>query len=173
MLRKFSIGLRLTLAFSLLTLILALTSVVSIYKINIISKQINTVVDLRMPTSQASASVLNGVNHALGALRGWMLLGKEKFKIERQLAWDTEITPAIAVLDTMSVNWTNPENKARLNEMKTLLRSFEKEQLNFNLFKSRKSEKSETILEAFKKVQTKSVAETLCCKNFFCVSCRN
>ena len=129
MLRKFSIGLRLTLAFSLLTLILALTSVVSIYKINIISKQINTVVDLRMPTSQASASVLNGVNHALGALRGWMLLGKEKFKIERQLAWDTEITPAIAVLDTMSVNWTNPENKARLNEMKTLLRSFEKEQL--------------------------------------------
>ena len=129
MLRKYSIGLRLTLAFSFLTLILAITSVVSIYKINVISKQINTVVDLRIPTSQASASVLNGINHALAALRGWMLLGKDKFRIERQLAWDTEIIPAIALLDKMSVNWTNPENKAHLNEVKTLLRSFEKEQL--------------------------------------------
>lgn len=129
MLRKYSIGSRLSIAFSLLTLILALTSVVSIYKINVIAKQADMVVDLRIPTSQASASVLNGVNHALAALRGWMLLGTDKFRIERQLAWDTEITPAIAVLDTMSVNWTNPENKERFNEMKTLLRSFEKEQL--------------------------------------------
>jgi len=129
MLRKYSIGLRLIAAFGLLTLILALTSVVSIYKINVISKQANAVVDLRIPTSQASASVLNGVNHALAALRGWMLLGKDKFSIERQLAWDTEIKPGIAVLDKLSVNWTNPENKKRLNEMKTLLRSFEDVQI--------------------------------------------
>ena len=129
MLRKYSIGLRLIAAFSLLTLILALTSVVSIYKINVISKQANTVVDLRLPTSQASASVLNGVNHALAALRGWMLLGKDKFKIERQLAWDTEINPAIITLEKMSANWTNPENKIRLSEIKSLLKSFEQEQL--------------------------------------------
>jgi methyl-accepting chemotaxis protein len=147
MLRKYSIGLRLSLAFSFLTLILALTSVVSIYKINVISKQINTVVDLRIPTSQASASVLNGVNHALAALRGWMLLGKDKFRIERQLAWDTEIIPAIALLDKMSVNWTNPENKARLNEMKTLLRSFEKEQIKIeNIAQTQQNIPSITML---------------------------
>ena len=91
MLRKFSIGSRLIVAFSLLTLILAINSLVSLYQINVISKKANTVVELRMPTAQASASVLNGDNHALAALRGWMLLGKEKFKIERQLAWDKEI----------------------------------------------------------------------------------
>jgi len=129
MLRKFSIGSRLIVAFSLLTLILAINSLVSLYQINVISKKANTVVELRMPTAQASASVLNGVNHALAALRGWMLLGKDKFKIERQLAWDTEINPAIVTLEKMSANWTNPENKIRLNEMKSLLKSFEQEQL--------------------------------------------
>ena len=85
MLRKFKISSRLIVAFSLLTLILAITSIISIYQINTISKRANTVVDLRIPTSQASASVLNGVNHALAALRGWMLLGKDKFKSENNI----------------------------------------------------------------------------------------
>ena len=129
MLRKFSIGSRLIVAFSLLTLILAISSLVSLYQVNAISKKTNTVVELRIPTAQATASVLNGVNHALAALRGWMLLGKDKFKIERQLAWDTEINPAIATLDKVSVNWTNTENKIHLSEIKSLLKSFEQEQL--------------------------------------------
>jgi methyl-accepting chemotaxis protein len=128
MLRKYKIGARLIAAFSLLTLVLAITSIVSIYQISAITKQANTVVDLRLPTAQASASVLNGVNHALAALRGWILLGNNKFKEERQLAWDTEIKPAITVLDKMSLNWTNPENKVRLKEMKALLIRFEQDQ---------------------------------------------
>jgi len=130
MLRKFKISSRLIAGFTLLTLILAVTSLLSIYQINLITKKANTVVDLRMPTAQASASVLNGVNHALAALRGWMLLGKDKFKNERQLAWDKEITPAIVTLDKMSVNWTNPKNVIHLKEMKALLNSFEQEQIN-------------------------------------------
>jgi len=128
MLRKFKISTRLITGFTLLTLILVVTSFISIYQVNVITKQANAVAELRMPTAQASASVLNGVNHALAALRGWMLLGKDKFKDERQLAWDTEITPAMATLDKMSVNWTNPKNVTRLKEMKTLLSSFDTEQ---------------------------------------------
>ena len=130
MLRKFKIGRRLIFGFTILTLILALTSLISIYQINLMTKKANTVVDFRMPTAQASASVLNGTNHALAALRGWMLLGKDKFKNERQLAWDEEITPAIAILDKMSVNWTNPKSITRLKEIKVLLNSFEEEQKN-------------------------------------------
>ena len=116
--------------FLLLVLILALSSISSIFQISSITKNANNVVELRIPTAQASASVLNGVNHALAALRGWMLLGKDKFKAERQLAWDTEITPAMTTLDKMSANWTNPKNITRLKEMKALLKDFEQEQKN-------------------------------------------
>ncbi len=130
MLRKLKISTRLMAGFTLLILVLTITSLISIYQINAMSKKANVVVELRMPTALASASVLNGVNHALAALRGWMVLGKDKFKNERQIAWDTEITPAIATLDKMSENWTNPNNITRLKEMKTLLNSFEQEQIN-------------------------------------------
>lgn len=116
--------------FLVLVLILAVSSISSIVQIGSITKNANKVVELRIPTAQASASVLNGLNHALAALRGWMLLGKDNFKAERQLAWDAEITPAITTLDEMSVNWTNPENITRLKEMKALLKAFEQEQKN-------------------------------------------
>ena len=43
--------------------------------------------DLRAPTAQASLKVLNGVNYSLAGLRGWMLLGNEKFKQDRVDAW--------------------------------------------------------------------------------------
>jgi len=130
MIRRIKISSRLTIGFLILVLILAMSSLSSIYQISAITKNANKVVELRIPTAQASASVLNGVNHALAALRGWMLLGKDKFKVERQLAWDAEITPAITTLDTMSANWTNHENITRLNDMKALLKDFEQEQKN-------------------------------------------
>jgi methyl-accepting chemotaxis protein len=130
MIRKMKISTRLTVGFSMLVIILAMSSLSSILQITSITKNANNVVELRIPTAQASASVLNGVNHALAALRGWMLLGKDKFKTERQLAWDKEITPAITTLSKISVNWTNPQNITRLNEMKTLLKDFRQEQKN-------------------------------------------
>ncbi len=130
MIRKIKISSRLTTGFLILVLILGISSISSIFQIASITKNANKVVELRMPTAQASASVLNGVNHALAALRGWMLLGKDKFKAERQLAWDTEIIPAMTTLNEMSASWTNPKNLTRLKEMKALLKGFEEEQKN-------------------------------------------
>lgn len=128
MLRNFKISTRLIVGFSLLTAILVTTSFITLTEINRITTQAGKVVELRIPTSQSSASVLNGVNHALAALRGWILLGEDKFKNERQIAWDSEIKPAVATLEQMSKHWTNPENVTRLNELKSLLNDFEYEQ---------------------------------------------
>ncbi|MBA6256831.1 MULTISPECIES: methyl-accepting chemotaxis protein [unclassified Colwellia] len=130
MIKKLKISSRLAVGFLLLILIFTISSVNSIFEITTITKSANKVVELRIPTAQASASVLNGVNHALAALRGWMLLGKDKFKDERQSAWDIEITPAIATLDKMSANWTNPKNIIKLKEIKALLKDFNQEQKN-------------------------------------------
>lgn len=130
MIRRIKISSRLTVGFLMLVLILAISSISSIFQITSITNNANKVVELRIPTAQASASVLNGVNHALAALRGWMLLGEEKFKTERKLAWDTEIIPAIAILNKMSANWTNPDNIGRLKELEALLESFKRQQQN-------------------------------------------
>jgi methyl-accepting chemotaxis protein len=84
------------------------------------------IVALRIPTSQNSAQIQNGINHALAALRGYMILGKEKFQEERNFAWREEIDKPMDFLKKVSVNWTNPKNVERLAEMDTLLKDFRK-----------------------------------------------
>ncbi len=126
--RNFKIGKRLMFGFAALMIIIAIASFNAIWQIKGLEKQSQKVIQLRVPTAAASASVLNGVNHALAALRGWIILGEGKFKDERQIAWDTEIKSSLAILEEKSIHWTNPENIARLAELKTLLQEFEKEQ---------------------------------------------
>ena len=93
------------------------------------SKQIK---DLRSPTARSSLMLLNGVNHSLAALRGWILIGHEeggeKFKTERSYAWSEEIYRSIEDMDRLSEDWTNPENVERLRLIKILLKQFENHQ---------------------------------------------
>ena len=82
------------------------------------------VVDLRVPTAQSSLMMLNGINHSLAALRGWMILGKDKFRVERAKAWDEEITPSLNKMQEFAKGWTNPKNIERLNIIKAKLTEF-------------------------------------------------
>ncbi len=126
--RNLKIGKRLMIGFSVLVIIIAIASFNAIWQIKELQTQSQKVVELRVPTTAASASILNGINHALAALRGWMILGKDKFKSERALAWESEINSSLAILEEKSVNWTNPENLKRLAELKSLLADFAVEQ---------------------------------------------
>ncbi len=123
-----TIGSKLALIF---VLILTVTSSAFLYNIFNAKKGLATtdkVVDLRVPTAQNSLMMLNGINHALSALRGWMILGKEKFKQERQYAWKKEINAPYAFLQEKSKNWTNPQNITRLKRIGELLELFKIEQ---------------------------------------------
>ncbi len=122
------LGTKLTLIF---TIILAITSSAFIYNITNAKKVMvkgSRISELRMPTAQSSLMMLNGINHALSSLRGWMILGKDKFKQERQFAWETEIDASYIFLQEKSKNWTNPENITRLNRIHQLLAQFKIEQ---------------------------------------------
>lgn len=68
--------------------------------------------------------MLNGINHSLAALRGWMILGKDKFKVEREKAWSEEITPSLNTMQEFAKNWTNPKNVERLKIIQTKLTEF-------------------------------------------------
>ena len=93
-----------------------------------VSQLSNRVSDLRLPTLDASKSMLSGVNRSLAGLRGYMLLGKDIFKAERKAAWEEDMLPALAFLTDISKNWTNPDNVAKLEQIKTELAEFQKAQ---------------------------------------------
>ncbi len=90
--------------FAVLITLIAVSSISAIWQINGINQQAQKVISLRLPTAQASASILNGVNHALPALRGWIILGNDRFKGEGKIAWDTEVNTALVTLNKMSIN---------------------------------------------------------------------
>lgn len=123
---NFKIGKKLGVGFGSMALIIAMIIAAITYQSNLISRVSSRVTDVRVPTANASLKMLNGSNHALAALRGWMLLGNDKFVIERDSAWKEEIWPAYNYLKEASKNWTNPENVERLAKMEKILPEFER-----------------------------------------------
>ncbi len=81
------------------------------------------VIEQRFPTNLAGHDLTNGVNYSLAALRGYMILGKETFKQQRQEAWQA-IDHDLSVMTEMSKNWTAAENVEALNELKAVMAEF-------------------------------------------------
>ena len=75
---------------------------------------------LRAPTAKLGVELLNGVNYSLASLRGYMLLGKEKFKNHRASAWQDQINPGLTKMTELSKDWTVKANKEKIVELKDL-----------------------------------------------------
>jgi methyl-accepting chemotaxis protein len=123
--KDLKVGQKIGLGFSLVALILLLTIAITMFQTGKSRGITNKVLDLRVPTSQASLMMMNGMNHFLAALRGWILLGKDKFKTERMTAWTDEIYPSIEEMKEFSYKWTDPANIERLNIIEGKLADFE------------------------------------------------
>ena len=122
--RNLGVGAKIGLGYALVTLVLIGAVLTTIWQVRRTADITNRVVDLRVPTAQASLGMLNGMNHSLAALRGWIILGKDKFKDERGIAWSQEIEPAMATMKEFAVNWTDPKNIERLNVIESKLADF-------------------------------------------------
>lgn len=124
MFKKMSLAAKISCAFSVVILTLISTILVTLYQVDK-SETINKrLIDLRSPTLLASINMMNGVNHSLAALRGWIILGKDKFKDERLHAWEREIAPTEYALKKLAEQWTNPENIKRLEIVQAELLKF-------------------------------------------------
>ncbi|MBC8550927.1 MAG: methyl-accepting chemotaxis protein [Candidatus Brocadiales bacterium] len=128
MFRNMSIGVKMSLGFGLITLVLTAAVLTTIWQVKKSNAITNKVIDLRAPTAQASLSMLNGINHSLAALRGWIILGKDNFKDERAKAWSAEIESAMTDMNKFALNWTNPKNIERLKIIEANLLNFKKYQ---------------------------------------------
>ncbi len=124
MFKKMTIGMKMTLGLGLIALILTGSVLSTISRVEETSKVNAKLLDIRVPTAQTSLSMLNGINHSLAALRGWIILGKDKFKEERAKAWSEELDQSLADMKRCATNWTNPKNIERLNIIEKNLKDF-------------------------------------------------
>ncbi len=119
---------KLIIGFSSLSILIFIIVSFNIFEVGRSREITKKVAEIRVPTAESSLSLLNGINRALSALRGWMILGEESFRKERALAWKEDLHGPIKRLEQISISWTNPKNRERLAEIKKLLIQFEKAQ---------------------------------------------
>ncbi len=128
MLANLKIGTKISLGYGIITLLLVLLVSITIIQVKKSSYITNKVLELRVPTAMSSLEMINGMNHSLAALRGWIILGNDKFKDERNTAWNKEIEPALAKMTEFSQNWTNPDNIDRLQKIISYIKDFKQYQ---------------------------------------------
>ena len=122
--KDMTIGKKVGLGFGVIVLILmgvVLLAIQQVRNMEIITKR---VVELRTPTAHASLMMLNGMNHSLASLRGWILLGDPKFKKERSIAWEEQIKPSLKLMHSLAPKWADLENKNRLKLIEEEISNF-------------------------------------------------
>lgn len=127
-LKNLSVGRKINLGFGLNTLILAgviITVIIQVKNFNLILER---VINERVTTVQITHKLLNGINQSLASLRGWMLLGEDKFKKERHNVWIEEIHPSRKGLEELALNWKDQNNLKLFQAVEEDLVIFEKYQ---------------------------------------------
>ncbi len=118
-----SIGKKLATGFGIVLLILATLVLFIQYKLTTQEALQNRIVELRVPTNIAGHDLVNGINSSLAALRGYMILGKDMFREQRQNAW-SEIDRNLDIMTQMSNSWTVSKNIEKLKELKDVMTEF-------------------------------------------------
>ncbi len=126
-LKSLKISHRLFLGFGLIATLLILSIGITLYQVAHIKKNTDNIVNLRIPTSQASAEVVTEIQASLADLRGYMISGKEIFKTQRHHIWK-ELHQAETKITGFSEKWTNPENIQKWAEFRTVLAEFQEAQ---------------------------------------------
>ncbi|MGR3175004.1 MAG: CHASE3 domain-containing protein, partial [Candidatus Scalindua sp.] len=124
MFKNMTIGVKMSLGFGIITLVLVAAVLTTVWQIGKTNTVTNRLIELRAPTAQTSLTMKNGVNHSLAALRGWIILGKDKFKDQRAQAWSEGLDKPLADMKRYAVNWTNPQNVERLRIIEKNLKDF-------------------------------------------------
>lgn len=125
-------GKKLAIGFGAIITLMIISTVIGQMKVNELNNVQGRVTNLRFPTMVAGRDMINGINHSLAALRGYMILGGDEkkaklFKGDRAKAWQ-ELDDALARFDKFSKNWTDPKNVAALQNMRLELVAFRKAQ---------------------------------------------
>ncbi|CCQ90884.1 putative Methyl-accepting chemotaxis protein (fragment), partial [Nitrospina gracilis 3/211] len=122
--RDCKVSTKIGVGFGVITLILMGVVLITIQQVKNMEAITKRVVTLRTPTAHSSLMMLNGMNHSLASLRGWVILGDPKFKEERATAWNEQIEPSLQKLHELSSQWNNQEHVNQLHAIEEDLKQF-------------------------------------------------
>ena len=160
--KDMTIGKKVGFGFGFMTLILMGVVLLTIQKVRNMEIITKRVVELRTPTAHASLMMLNGINHSLASLRGWIILGDQKFQKERSIAWEEQINPSLNLMQGLAPNWTDPENKTRLKSIEEEITNFKTVQKKIeNMAQSSENSPAQKILFTQAEPLEKSIVATV------------
>ena len=160
--RDMTIGKKVGLGFGVITLILMGVVLLTIQQVRTMEIITKRVVELRTPTAHASLMMLNGINHSLASLRGWILLGDPKFKTERSIAWGEQINPSLKLMHRLAPKWTDPENKTRLKSIEEEINNFKMAQQKIeDIARTQENSPAQKILFSQAEPLEKFIVDTL------------
>ena len=138
---------RLSLGFGILVVVLIAAVATTLFQVSGVKTVTDRIVNLRTPTSQASARLVNNINASLASLRGWMLTGNTAFKTERSAVW-ADIALVTTEIDGLAAQWTNPANQAAWADMKAVLDEFSAAQTQVAAIANTPEEQPATLMLA-------------------------
>lgn len=111
---------RLIACFIAVCAIFALAVGYTVFAVGGVSTVVSRMVSLRTPVALASTELVGNVYSTLATLRGYLLTGNPQGKLDRMAMWK-EVDATVVAFDEQSVHFTDPENKRKWAEAKTLL----------------------------------------------------
>jgi methyl-accepting chemotaxis protein len=117
------IGGRLIAGFGALCAVLAVAVTYTIHVIGGVTPTIDRMVNLRVPVAIESTELVGNLYSTLATLRGYLLTGNPQGKADRAAMWK-ELDTTAAAFERKVEHFTNPENKRKWSEAKTLLTEF-------------------------------------------------
>ncbi|MGH1484687.1 MAG: methyl-accepting chemotaxis protein [Cellvibrionaceae bacterium] len=114
---------KLAFGFGVVLTLMVVIVVVNFYAANRIATVENHLSEILVPFVESELELKSDVNESLAALRGYMILGGDKFKNQREFVWK-DIGEKVAILDG-KMQYFDETTNADFNEIKSLLTDFE------------------------------------------------
>jgi methyl-accepting chemotaxis protein len=116
--------------YAMIGLVLVVAVFTTVWQVERTEEVLDRLIDTRSPALLSGLMMLNGVNHSLGSLRGWVILGEASFKENHAVAWSEEINPSFNLLKELSPSRTDPnlmESMKKIDSMLEKFRQYQKE----------------------------------------------
>lgn len=113
-----TLGKKIGSGFFALAILLAISILATINKTKEIDEISERNIALRAPTSNASSLLLIGINTSNNLLSSRILTDSVQSQSTVASIWENSIYPALAQLEKLSPNWTDPDNVERFTKLK-------------------------------------------------------
>jgi methyl-accepting chemotaxis protein len=114
---------RLLVGFGAIVAILAAAVGYTVFMVSGVGSTVDRMVTLRTPVAIQSTQLVGNLYSTLATLRGYLLTGNPQGKADRAAMWK-EMDATATDFDRMADRFTNPENKRRWSETRTLMGEF-------------------------------------------------